>query len=72
MSVSVKTNPNGDYALGAEIDGQWVPFVILSGATVAGRVERSRNLAEQADQGNESAAGVLFASPAARKGTSGQ
>lgn len=53
MSVHVIELPNGDLQLGAEVDGQFVPFAFQSAARRAQYVQRAQDLAERAAAGDE-------------------
>lgn len=53
MGVHVVKLPNGDYQLGAEIEGVFVHFQTLSAGKVAQLVERQQNLAARAEEGDE-------------------
>lgn len=55
MSVHVVKLPNGDLQLGAEVEGVFVPFAGHSAGRVAQLIERGRNLAERAENGDERA-----------------
>lgn len=53
MSVQVHKFPNGDVAIGAEIEGVFVPFASHSAGRLAQYVQRGKDLAERAEGGDE-------------------
>jgi len=59
VSVSVVKNGSGDYSIGSEIEGVFVPFLWLSGARVAQLVQRGQDLQARAEAGDEQAKSVL-------------
>jgi len=59
VSVSVVKNGSGDYSIGKEIAGVFVPFLSLSSARVAQLVQRGQDLQARAEAGDEQAKSVL-------------
>lgn len=60
-SVKAEQNPAGDYAIGVEIEGVFVPFVQVSAARIQHAVERRENLEQRASENDEEAQAVLDA-----------
>lgn len=62
MAVELAQNAAGDYAIGATIDGTFVPFATVAGHRVAHLQQRAENLAERAkDSGHEGHGAALDA-----------
>ena len=54
-SVKVEQNAAGDYAIGVEVEGAFIPFAQVSAARIAHQVERRQDLEEKAKGGDEEA-----------------
>lgn len=70
MSVEVRKFEDGSYALGAIIEGAFVPFVSHPKGRVPQYVERHATLTERAkagDQGAVAALGVVVKAPPTKK-----
>jgi hypothetical protein len=59
VSVKLIQSGAGDYSIGAEIEGAFVPFLTLSAGRVSQLVQRGHDLQERAEQGDERARDLL-------------
>lgn len=65
-TAKVEQNAAGDYALGIDVGGAFVPFAVITAARVAHQVERHEDLTAKAEAGDKNAQEVLsegFAAP---------
>lgn len=60
-SVKAEQNPAGDYAIGVEVEGVFIPFVQVPAERIQHALERQQTLEERAAENDEQAQGVLDA-----------
>jgi hypothetical protein len=59
--VKAQRNAAGDYAIGVEVEGVFIPFAAVSAARIQHAVERRQNLEQRASENDEEAQQVLDA-----------